>query len=133
MSKKQETKKLEEYYASLPEWYWKHGLHDAEILSVEELDLPFDWKVKNPPRNCFVMHLNSSGALYECTVKTISLYNYKIKTPEIDLNALDKLWWLRDEITESGGVHTLKIIFEDSSGHEYRFVIAFENVVVERK
>ena len=73
------AKKLEEYYAQFPDWYWKYGLHDAVILSVSELQLVPDYKVKKPKFNCLEIELDSKNALYERDNKTIRLYNYKIK------------------------------------------------------
>ena len=73
------AKKLEEYYAQFPDWYWKYGLHDAVVLSVSELQLVPDYKEKKPKFNCLEIHLDSKNAIYERDIKTIRLYNYKIK------------------------------------------------------
>lgn len=72
------AKKLKEYYAQFPDWYWKYGLHDAIILSICELELAPDWKEELPKRNCLVIQLDSKNALFETNIKSISLYNYRI-------------------------------------------------------
>lgn len=131
MNRKQKEKEIEEYYAQLPEWYWARGLHDAKILSFEELVLPVNRKERKPLRNCFVMGIDSSDALFDRTVKKICLYNYKIKTPEIDICSFKKAWWLHDDITESNGVYTLKIEFTDCR-ENFNFIITFEKAVVEK-
>ena len=56
------VKKLEEYYAQFPDWYWKYGLHDAIILSACELELEPDWKERHPKRNCLEILLDSKNS-----------------------------------------------------------------------
>lgn len=116
-----------------PEWYWKRGLHDAVIISVAELNLPVDWKTENPLHNCFEINLDSSKALYE-NVKKISLYNYNIVTPRIDINSLQNPWWVSDTISQNvnSGMYTLEINIEDKDGDVANFIIAFEKAEVER-
>ncbi len=72
------AKKLEEYYAQFPDWYWKYGLHDAVILAVSELQLVPDYTEKKPKINCLEIQLDSKNAIYERDIKAIRLYNYKI-------------------------------------------------------
>ena len=137
MSKKgteAEAKKLEEYYAQFPDWYWKYGLHDAVILSVCELQLTPDYKKKNPRYNCLEIKLDSKNALYEQNIKTIRLYNYKIKTPDIDINSIDKPWWISDTIKELKNKHyLLEVKIESARGSQKNFIVEFEIPEIERK
>ena len=130
MSKKgieKAAKKLQEYYSQFPDWYWAHGLHDAEILSVCELELSPDWKSETPRRNCLEICLDSSGALYERDIRKICLYNYKIKTPEINISALQKPWWMGDTITQlPDRRYLLEIKIETANGKHKQFAVEFE-------
>ena len=121
------AKKLEEYYAQFPDWYWKYGLHDAVILSVSELQLVPDYKEKKPKFNCLEIELDSKNALYERDIKTIRLYNYKIKTPDIDINSIDKPWWMGDTIKElNNKCYSLDIEIESARGSRKHFIVEFE-------
>ncbi len=129
-----EVKKLEEYYAQFPDWYWKYGLHDAVILSVSELQLFPDYKEKNPKYNCLEIDLDSSNAIYESDIKKICLYNYKIKTSDIDINKIVKPWWMGDTIKQLPNNHyLLEIEVESGSGELIEFSVSFEFAKVERK
>lgn len=126
--------KLEEYYAQFPDWYWKYGLHDAVILSVSELQLTPNYKEKPPKYNCLEIELDCKNALYEQNIKTIRLYNYKIKTPDIDINSIDKPWWISDTIKELENKHyLLEIKIESARGNRKDFIVEFEIPEIERK
>ena len=128
------AKKLEEYYAQFPDWYWKYGLHDAVILSVSELQLVPDYKEKKPKINCLEIQLDSKNAIYERDIKAIRLYNYKIKTPDIDINSIDKPWWISDTIKELENKHyLLEIKIESARGNRKDFIVEFEIPEIERK
>ena len=128
------AKKLEEYYARFPDWYWKYGLHDAVILSVSELQLVPNYKEKPLKYNCLEMELDCKNALYEQDVKTIRLYNYTIKTPDIDINSIDKPWWISDTIKElENNRYLLEIEIESARGKRKNFIVEFETPEIERK
>jgi hypothetical protein len=128
------AKKLEEYYARFPDWYWKYGLHDAVILSVSELQLVPDYKVKKPKFNCLEIELDSKNALHERDIKTIRLYNYKIKTLDVDINSIDKPWWMGDTIKElNNKQYSLDIEIESARGSRKHFIVEFEIPEIERK
>lgn len=129
-----EVKKLEEYYAQFPDWYWKYGLHDAVILSVSELQLVPDYKEKNPKYNCLEIELDSSNAIYERDIKKICLYNYKIKTSDIDINKIVKPWWMGDTIKQSdNNRYLLEVEVESADGELMEFIVTFEFAEVERR
>ena len=128
------AKKLEEYYSQFPDWYWKHGLHDAVILSVSELQLALDYKEKPLKYNCLEIELDCKNALYEQNIKKIRLYNYKIKTPDIDINSIDKPWWISDTIKELKNKHyLLEVKIESARGSQKNFIVEFEIPEIERK
>ena len=128
------AKKLEEYYAQFPDWYWKYGLHDAVILSVSELQLVPDYKEKKPKFNCLEIELDGKNALCEQNIKTIRLYNYKIKTPDVDINSIDKPWWISDTIKElDNNRYLLEIESESARGSRKHFIVEFEIPEIMRK
>lgn len=128
------AKKLEEYYAQFPDWYWKYGLHDAAILSISELQLAPNYKEKTPKYNCLEIELDCKNALYEQNIKTIRLYNYKIKTPGIDINSIDKPWWISDTIKElENKRYLLEIEIESARGDRKNFIVEFGIPEIERK
>ena len=128
------AKKLEEYYAQFPDWYWKYGLHDAVILSVSELQLVPDYKVKKPKFNCLEIELDSKNALHERDIKTIRLYNYKIKTLDVNINSIDKPWWISDTIKElENKRYLLEVEIEAAGGSRKFFIVEFEIPEIERK
>ncbi len=75
----------------LPEWYWHRGLHDAKIVRIEKLELPYDYKQRIPIRNCFVVHMDSKQAMFDTSVREIRLFNYKILTAELSSPILKEL------------------------------------------
>ena len=128
------AKKLEEYYAQFPDWYWKYGLHDAVILSASELQLVPDYKEKKPKINCLEIQLDSKNAICERDIKAIRLYNYKIKTPDIDINSIDKPWWIGDTIKKlDNNRYLLEIEIESAKGSRKHFIVEFEIPEIERK
>ncbi len=133
------TKKLEEYYAKFPDWYWKFGLHDAEILSICELELTPNWKEKHPKRNCLEVLLNSKNA-YETNINKISLYNYAITAMKMNatepttLEEFRGVYWLGDSIEqlEDGG-YLLEIECTDTQSNPMYLSVKFEIPEIERK
>ena len=75
-----------------PSWYWTNGLHDAKILSVTPLELPPDWKSPTPRYNCLEFAIDAKGAMFDQRVRKITLYNYKILTPDFELYKLSGAW-----------------------------------------
>lgn len=122
-----------------PDWYWKRGLHDAVILAVEELEFIPDWNEKHPRRNCLVLRLDSRHALFDTTVKRISLYNYRIAelkrnaAEPVALDAFTGVYWLGDRIKQlEDGKYVLEIECTDSRGDLIRLAVKFEFPEIER-
>ena len=124
---------IEGYYAQLPDWYWKYGLHDARILSVSEKELIPDYKDKQPKWNCLEICLDSRNAMFERDVKKILLYNYKFKTPCFDIKSLEKTWWMDDSLEEQENGHYLSEIEAETADQErIRFTVSYEFAKAER-
>lgn len=105
----------------VPDWYWTGGLHDAVVQSVSEKE------------NCLEICLDSTNAMMERDIRKISLFNYKIQTPEVQLSELTNVWWLRDHIqTLSNHRYLLEIIFETGSRKRKSFTVLFKNASIER-
>lgn len=143
MSKKRiesAAKKLEEYYAQFPDWYWKYGLHDARILSVSELQLVPDYKEAKPKYNCIEIALNSKNARCETRIKKISLYNYRIvgmkmnSTEPITLDDFRDVFWLGDSIEQlDNDRYLLEIECTDLHSNLVYLNVEFEIPEIERK
>ena len=105
----------------LSDWYWTRGLHDAIVLSVI------------PRENCLEICLDSTNAMLERDIRKISLFNYKIQTPEVPLGELENTWWLRDNIQSlSNHRYLLEIIFETGRRKRKRFAVLFKAASIER-
>ena len=133
------SKKLEEYYAQFPDWYWKYGLHDAKIFSVRELDLTPDWKEKQPKRNRLEILLDSKNALYETNIKRIFLYNYRIVNMKMNaaepvtLEAFRNIYWMGDSVEQQDdGRYLLEIECTDSHSNFMYLTVEFEIPEIER-
>lgn len=130
---------ISSYPNNPPDWYWVHGLHDACIVNVEFYEFPFDYnefaKNKNSyERNLMVLRIDSSGALYDQTVKEIKLFNYKILSDNIALQGRKKIWWLADRLTEKEGNYYLEIDLQDfdSIPEDFTLEIKFDRAEVIR-
>ena len=122
-----------------PKWYWVNGLHDACIVNVEYFEFPFDYnkfgRNKNSyDKNLMLLKINASGALYDQAVKEIKLFNFKILTPNIELQGRKEIWWLADRLTEQDGQYCLEIDLQDlnSFPEDFTFEITFDRAEVVR-
>lgn len=128
------AKKLEEYYSQFPDWYWKYGLHDAKVLPISELELAPDWKQKIPQRKCLELYFDSHNAMFEQDIVKIRLYDYEIKTSELNFNSLEELWWLDDTLTQLSDEHfLLRICFGTAGDSNKQLNIEFASAEIERK
>lgn len=121
-----------------PSWYWKNGLHDAKILSVNESGIPIDWKGykkgENLVLNCLAITLDASGA-YESDITEILIYGYKINHADFDLaEKSGNLWWLGDTLSrQQDSKFNLKIYFVDIKNNEYTLDVSFVRAEVKRR
>ena len=123
------TYMTENHLNETPEWYWQYGLHDAKILQANELELLYDYKLRNPRRNCFELMLDSSQVLYDKKIQCIRLYNYKKINGAIDIAGQ---WWMCDSITYGNGRYILAITTNDCK-NDSTATIQFDDAEVERK
>lgn len=119
-----------------PPWYWKNGLHDAEITRIEKLEFDYDYRVKNPVRNALVLHLDASGAMFDRSVKSIELCNYKILLDESPIggypdSGIGGCYWMQDRLKWENGMYILELILLGED--DFRFAIQFQDAVVTRK
>ncbi len=126
MSIEQKTKQLKRFYDSLPEWYWKFGLHDAKITLIYE---DFD-----KGRSFLEIHVDATGAMFEQDVTKIKLYDYKIISPD-DIDVLEGGYWITDSIEAlDSGRYLLKAEISCSNDKDLvPFEIRFSDTEVERK
>ena len=125
---KKKRSELDKEYSRVPKWYWTYGLHDAEILSFSEMDLPTDWKSKTPRHNCLEIQFNSAGAMTK--IKKLVFYNYSLKS-EIDIKNVKKPWWMGDRLTcLPDNRFLLEVEIEDAEGERSVFSITFEDISV---
>ena len=113
--------------SGLPHWYWHRGLHDARILTTEEIELPYDYTQRDPVRNCFRIHLDASQAMFDTTVKSISLFNYKILRDDT-AGGLAGCYWKQDTLEFRNGKYRLELSVLGKS--DLRFVIRFGHAEV---
>ncbi len=118
---------------NFPKWYWTHGLHDAQILSVSQLQLTPDYKEKNPRFSCFEIELDGKQALFERNIKKICLYNYKIKSTDFDVNLLSGSWWISDEIQQIEERYLLNLEIDVGKRKTEHLEIMFQYAEVIRK
>lgn len=113
-----------------PSWYWSKGLHDAQIIcklpcTIEYTRLP---KSNLQIRNCLELHLDSSKAMFDSTIKLLRFYNFKEITPGADV---DGWWWESDSIAKVGNKFILEInLFRLMNRHKY--IVQFESCDVLR-
>ena len=106
----------------VPDWYWTGGLHDAAVLAVI------------PRENCLEICLDSTNAMLERDIKKITLFNYKIQTPEVTLGDLENTWWLRDNIQIlPNRRYLLEIIFETGRRKRKTLTVLFKTASIERE
>lgn len=139
--KKREYRQFEKEYRvykeslkKLPAWYWKHGLHDAHILDTLELGNGIDKKRGKYYRNCLVLSLDSSGAIYERNIERIIFYNYEVRKADVPISNLSQTWWMCDSIERlSNGNYLLDFEVDPENGDKWFFSIEFEAIDVNRK
>lgn len=110
------------------EWYWDHGLHDANIVSVTKKESNL-----NPDDNCLILKIDCDGALFEADITEIRFYNYKIKTTDFDISLLNGGWWLSDELCDNGNHYLLELKFDTVKCKTKVIQIAFKRAEVIRK
>ena len=111
-----------------PEWYWRYGLHDANIISATKKES--DW---NPTDNCLILKIDCNGAMHEANITEIRFYNYKIKTSDFDISLLNGGWWLSDEMVTKGDRYLLDLEFDTAKCKTKHLEISFRRAEVIRE
>ena len=115
-----------------PHWYWRKGLHDAEITHVDIKENPMDSR----HRNSLILHLDASQAMFDTGINAIELRNYKILLDESPIggypdSGIGGCYWMQDVLTWENGKYILDLILLGED--DFRFRIRFEDAVVHRK
>ncbi|MGN0475436.1 MAG: hypothetical protein ACI4IJ_10125 [Acutalibacteraceae bacterium] len=113
---------------SLPEWYWSHGLHDANIIVATKKQS--NW---NPNDNCLILKISCDGALSVADITEIRFYNFKFKSGFFDINLLNGGWWLSDEILKKGDHYLLDLKFDTAECKTKHLEMAFQRAEVIRE
>ena len=132
---KKKEKGLKEYYDSLPDWYWKHGLHDAEIIDIKEYNRP-DKLLRASDYNYLQIRLNCSNALYENDITALHFYNYRVISG--NYNSLMKeavgSWWFSDEPTVlDDGTIKIMLVLKDKNNNDLKYIIQCDRVKIIRR
>ena len=134
---RQIERKIQSYLESLkelPSWYWKHGIHDAKILDIEELENGIDRNRGKYYKNCAVLSLDCSNSIYERNIERIIFYNYEVRKADVSISNLSQTWWLCDSIERlSNGNYLLDFEVDPENGDKWFFSIEFETIDVNRK
>ena len=141
--------KVREFYTEYPEnppdWYWEAGLHDACIVGVDTYEFPFDYNKYTADKNKYdcnmlSLRIDAKGALYDSLVKEIRFYNYRLLPESVDFASIEpyeksKVWWLADQLTETGAKYELDVLLEICVPHQKQFhlKLRFDRVEVDRK
>ena len=135
--RRQNKREWQEYFDSLkklPAWYWKRGIHDAKILDITELENGFDKTKGKHYRNCLILTLDSSGAIYEIDIKKIIFYNYEVRMSNAPVLGLSETWWMGDTIEQlSNGNYLLNFEVSLENNDRLNFSMEFEYADVERQ
>lgn len=113
---------------SLPEWYWTHGLHDANIISTAKKE-----SNRNPEDHCLIFKIDCEGAMFETDITEIHFYQYKVITEDFNLSWLNGGWWLSDELVKKGDRYLLDLKFDTAKCKTKHLVIAFKRAEVIRE
>ena len=122
-----------ENFEKVPFWYWKQGLHDAQVLSICEDSCEPNWKSSLPVYNTLEIQLDSTKALYETDIIKIKLMNYKWMSDSINVADYPELWWESDTLScLPSGKFSLEIILQAPKKRHVTLQIEFAVAEVEK-
>ncbi len=110
-----------------PDWYWSPGLHDAKITSAT---VKTSW---DPQNTCLVLTLDKEWALFQIDIEEIRFYNFKILTPDIDIESLVGGFWLSDTLVQQGDRWILDLKFDTAKCKTKRLEMKFQRAQVIRR
>jgi hypothetical protein len=90
-----------------------------KIALLSDIHMPHDGKP--------IWDTDVKEHLYSCVEKLK-------KTPNVDINSIDKPWWIDDTIKELENKHyLLEVEIESARGSRKNFIVEFEIPEIERK
>ncbi|MPM91192.1 hypothetical protein SDC9_138319 [bioreactor metagenome] len=98
-----------DYSDKQPDWYWVQGLHDSKIINAQYYELDYDYKRKKVNKNTLCLDIDSSSALSDTTVKSISFINCKFNS-NVDLSGCI---WFADKLFFENEKYRLALTFTD--------------------
>lgn len=116
---------------NLPAWYWPRGLHDAIIVQVLRCDRP-QCIGGTYYHNSLTLSLDSRGALWDTTVSTITMLNYKVLSDDFDPTGC---WWVSDTLRQVDSKYLLEIqlgSYEKHKTENKTYTVRFTHCIVER-
>lgn len=116
---------------NLPAWYWPWGLHDAIIDQAIRCDRP-QWIDGTYYHNSLTLSLDPRNALWDTTVSTITLLNYKVLSDDFDPTGC---WWLSDTLRQVNSKYLLEIQlgnYEKHKAENKTYTVRFTHCIVER-
>lgn len=116
--------------ASILDWYWSKGLHDAKIINKRISFFPDYYETSRGFYNCIEINVDSSYALFDRSIVSLKFYNCKEKDPELNIEGM---YWVNDTVLEQWGRYTLKIEFFSSDRKKHLYEISFEKCIVVRQ
>ena len=116
---------------NLPAWYWPWGLHDAIIVQVLRCDRPqcIDGTYYH---NSLTLSLDPRNALWDTTVSTITMLNYKVLSDDFDPTGC---WWVSDALHQVDSKYLLNIQLGNYEKHKAgnkTYTVRFTHCIVER-
>ena len=116
---------------NLPAWYWPRGLHDAIIVQVLRCDRPqcIDGTYYH---NSLTLSLDPRNALWDTTVSTITMLNYKVLSDDFDPTGC---WWVSDTLRQVDSKYLLNIQLGNYEKHKAgnkTYTVRFTHCIVER-
>ena len=110
--------KAENLSGKNPLWYWdKTGeFHDAKIISVNEINLNYDYSDPKPVRNYYEIEIKLVNT------QRIRFYNSKIIRGNFKVSS----WWLCDTLKEENDKFILYITVCDNKNIESVITIKFD-------
>lgn len=90
-----------------PEWYWRYGLHDAQILEVNM----YNEEKKSNRAKYLELKLEAEQS-YTPEISTIIFEDYRILSGDTNIKGS---WWMSDKLKKVWGGYVLKIITQNEN------------------
>lgn len=84
---------------TLPDWYWRRGLHDARITAIRT-------DTAATGETVVILSLDSKNALWDTEIREIRLYTVGRQKPLPCMENWHALYWLSDTVTTADAYPT---------------------------